>query len=78
MLDTFQNLVKLISRPMLCILDGLEALEDRSDREYTKEWANVLDVLCQTNSPDPDAGSALRDHRRVYGLDFDAGPARCF
>jgi hypothetical protein len=65
-LEVFRDLVSLIPKPVLCIVDGAEALEDRSDRGYTKDLANVFEALSQ---PIPSDVGMIPDFRLCVTTD---------
>lgn len=46
LLSLFQDLRGLGPSHLFCVVDGLQQLEERSDREHTAEFQQVLKVLC--------------------------------
>jgi len=45
-LSLFSDLQKLVSRAVIYVIDGLQALEDRSDRDHTRNLYDFTSLMC--------------------------------
>jgi hypothetical protein len=45
-ISLFKDIQKLVRRPVFYIIDGLQAVEDRSDRSHSRDLQELLQLLC--------------------------------